>query len=152
MSDSYSPIVGAELGSAGFGWHIDVGIHVARMVLSGIFDKLPNLKFVTGHWGEDIPAFLERMDYMLDQEKTGLKKKASDYYKDNIWYTPSGIMSELQLDYFVKLFGAEHIIWSEDYPYIQNEPLRFFLDKADLTADQKYAIARGNAEQIFKLK
>lgn len=61
-------------------------------------------------------------------------------------------MSELQLDYFVKLFGAEHIIWSEDYPYIQNEPLRFFLDKADLTADQKYAIARGNAEQIFKLK
>ncbi len=25
MSDSYSPIVGAELGSAGFGWHIDVG-------------------------------------------------------------------------------------------------------------------------------
>lgn len=152
MSDSYSPIVGAELGSAGFGWHIDVGIHVARMVLSGIFDKLPNLKFVTGHWGEDIPAFLERMDYMLDQEKTGLKKKVSDYYKDNIWYTPSGIMSEMQLDYFVKLFGAEHIIWSEDYPYIQNEPLRFFLDKADLTADQKYAIARGNAEQIFKLK
>ena len=61
-------------------------------------------------------------------------------------------MSEMQLDYFVKLFGAEHIIWSEDYPYIQNEPLRFFLDKADLTADQKYAIARGNAEQIFKLK
>lgn len=152
MSDSYSAIVGAELGSAGFGWHIDVGIHVARMVLSGIFDKLPNLKFVTGHWGEDIPAFLERMDYMLDQEKTGLKKKVSDYYKDNIWYTPSGIMSELQLDYFVKLFGAEHIIWSEDYPYIQNEPLRFFLDKADLTADQKYAIARGNAEKIFKLK
>ena len=152
MSDSYSAIVGAELGSAGFGWHIDVGIHVARMVLSGIFDKLPNLKFVTGHWGEDIPAFLERMDYMLNQETTGLQKKVSDYYKENIWYTPSGIMSELQLDYFVKLFGAEHIIWSEDYPYIQNEPLRFFLDKADLTADQKYAIARGNAEQIFKLK
>ena len=33
MSDSYSAIVGAELSSAGFGWHIDVGIHVARMVL-----------------------------------------------------------------------------------------------------------------------
>ena len=151
MSDSYSAIVGAELGSAGFGWHIDVGIHVARMVVSGIFDKLPNLKFVTGHWGEDIPAFLERMDYMLDQEKTGLKKKVSDYYKDNIWYTPSGIMSEMQLDYFVKLVGAEHIIWSEDYPYLPDVQLRFFLEKADLTPDQKYAIARGNAEKIFKL-
>ena len=151
MSDSYSAIVGAELGSAGFGWHIDVGIHVARMVLSGIFDKLPNLKFVTGHWGEDIPAFLERMDYMLDREKTGLKKKVSDYYKDNIWYTPSGIMSEMQLDYFIKLVGAEHIIWSEDYPYLPDVQLRFFLEKTHLTPEQKYAIARGNAEQIFKL-
>ena len=152
MSDSYSAVVGAELGSAGFGWHIDAGIHVARMVLSGIFDKLPGLKFVTGHWGEDMPAFLERMDYMLDQETTGLRKKVSDYYKENIWYTPSGIMSEMQLDYFVKLFGADHIIWSEDYPYIQGQPLRFFLDKSDLTPEQKYAIARGNAEKLFKLK
>ncbi len=151
MSDSYSPIVGAELGSAGFGWHIDVGIHVARMVLSGIFDKLPKLKFVTGHWGEDIPAFLERMDYMLNQEMTGLKKKVSDYYKENIWYTPSGIMSEMQLDYFLKLVGPEHILWSEDYPYLSDVDLRFFLEKADLTPGQKYAIARGNAEQIFKL-
>ncbi len=152
MSDSYSAIVGAEFGSAGFGWHLDVGIHVARMVLSGIFDKYPNLKFVSGHWGEDIPAFLERMDYMLDQEKTGLKKKVSDYYKENIWFTPSGIMSGMQLDYFVKLVGTEHIIWSEDYPYIKNQPLRFFLDKSDLTPEQKYAIARGNAEKIYKLK
>ena len=152
MSDSYSAVVGAEFGSAGFGWHLDVGIHVARMVLSGIFDKLPNLKFVTGHWGEDIPAFLERMDYMLDHEKTGLKKKISDYYKENIWYTPSGIMSEMQLDYFIKLVGADHIIWSEDYPYIKNQPLRFFLDKTDLTDEQKYAIARGNAEKLYKLK
>ena len=151
MSDSYSAIVGAELGSAGFGWHIDVGIAVVRMVLSGIFDKYPKLKFITGHWGEDIPAFLERMDYMIDQEKTGLQKKVSDYYKENIWYTPSGIMSGMQLDYFIKLVGAEHIIWSEDYPYIQDQPIRFFLDKADLTPEQKYAIARGNAEKIFKL-
>ena len=152
MSDSYSAIVGAELGSAGFGWHIDVGIHVARMVLSGIFDKLPNLKFVTGHWGEDMPAFLERMDYMLTQEMTGLNKKVSDYYKENIWYTPSGIMSDMQLDYFVRLVGAGHIIWSEDYPYLPDVDLRFFLKKDNLTNEEKYAIARGNAEKLFKIK
>ena len=62
MSGSYSAQVGAELSSAGFGWHLNVGIEVIRMVLSGIFDKLPTLKFISGHWGEDIPAYLERMD------------------------------------------------------------------------------------------
>ena len=152
MSDSYSAIVGAELSSAGLGWHLDAGIAVVRMVLSGIFDKLPNLKFVTGHWGEDIPAFLERMDYMLRQEQTGLQKPVSAYYKENIWYTPSGIMSEMQLDYFIKLVGTDHIIWSEDYPYILDQPIRFFLDKADLTPEEKYAIARGNAEKVFHLQ
>ena len=151
MSDSYSATVGAELSSAGFGWHLNVGIEVIRMVLSGIFDKLPGLKFISGHWGEDIPAYLERMDYMLDQELTGLKRPVSQYYKDNIWYTPSGIASEMQLDYFVKLFGADHIIWAEDYPFILNQPIRFFLDKTDLTTEQKYAIARGNAEKLLKL-
>ena len=30
--------------------------------------------------------------------------------------------------------------------------LRFFLDKNDLTPEQKYAIARGNAEKLYKLK
>ena len=152
MSGSYSVAVGAELSSAGFGWHLNVGIEVVRMVLSGIFDKLPNLKFISGHWGEDIPAFLERMDSGLDQKLTGLKKQVSDYYKENIWYTPSGITSEMQLDYFVKLFGTDRIIWAEDYPFTLNQPIRFFLDKTDLNDEQKYAIARGNAERLFKLK
>ena len=152
MSDSYSATLGAKFSSAGFGWHLDVGIHVTRMVLSGIFDKLPNLKFVMGHWGEDIPAFLDRLDYMLDPKTTGLKRQVSQYFKDNIWYTPSGIMSEMQFDYFVRLVGAEHIIWSEDYPYIKNVPLRFFLDTYAITDEQKELIAHGNAERLFKLK
>lgn len=151
MSDSYSAVLGALFGSVGFGWHIDIGIHMARMVLSGIFDKFPGLKFVTGHWGEGIPSFLERMDYMLSQERTGLKRKVSDYFKENIWYTPSGIMSDMQLNYILQLVGSDHIIWSEDYPYIQKEPLRFFLESQSLTPEQKYAIARGNAEKLFKL-
>ena len=112
MSGSYSAQVGAELSSAGFGWHLNVGIEVIRMVLSGIFDKLSGLKFISGHWGEDIPAYLERMDYML---------------------------------------GADHIIWAEDYPFILDQPIRFFLDKSDLSEEQKYAIARGNAEKLLKI-
>ena len=43
-------------------------------------------------------------------------------------------------------------IWSEDYPYLSDVDLRFFLEKSDLTSDQKYAIARGNAEKLFGLK
>ena len=151
MSDSYSPIVGAELSSAMFGWHIDVGIHLVRLVLSGIFDKLPNLKVISGHWGENIPFFFDRMDYMQNMVDTGLKKKISEYYKENVYITPSGIISENDMEYILKVFGPEHIIWSEDFPYIKTEKIRFFLDDPTLTDEQKYLIARGNAEKLYKI-
>ena len=52
LSDNYPLSTGMQFATAGFGWHLDVGLHMTRLVLSGIFDKLPNLKFICGHWGE----------------------------------------------------------------------------------------------------
>ena len=151
MSDAYSFVVGLELASAGFGWHVEVGIQILRLILSGIFDKLPNLNFISGHWGETVPAFLERIDAILDQELTGLKKKVSEYYKENVYLTPSGILSADQLGYLVKLMGADHILYAVDYPYVKPDKVYGFLADADLTQEQKELIAHGNAERLLKL-
>ncbi|EJA0833976.1 amidohydrolase, partial [Listeria monocytogenes] len=82
-SDAWSDVVTGVFSSAGFGWHMDVGIQVVRMILSGIFDKLPNLKIITGHLGEMVPMFLERMDDTLGHWTT-LERKISDYYRTNV--------------------------------------------------------------------
>ena len=152
MSDAYSMIVGSELASAGYGWHSEVGIQIMRMILSGIFDKLPNLKFISGHWGETIPAFLDRMDTILDQEITGLKKKVSEYYKEHVYITPSGIMSTDQLEYMVKLMGADHVMYAVDYPYMKPDNVYEFLTDSSLSDDEKELIAHGNAERILHLQ
>ena len=44
LSDNYPLSTGMQFATAGFGWHLDVGLHMTRLVLSGIFDKLPNLE------------------------------------------------------------------------------------------------------------
>ena len=152
MSDSYSFIVGAELASAGYGWHSEVGIQIVRMILSGIFDKYPNLKFISGHWGETIPAFLERMDTILDQEITGLKKTVSEYYKEHVYITPSGIMSADQLEYIVKVMGADHVMYAVDYPYMKPDNAYEFLMDSNLTDEEKELIAHVNAERILHLQ
>ena len=152
MSDSYSYIVGSELASAGYGWHSEVGIQIVRMILSGIFDKLPNLKFISGHWGETIPSFLDRMDTILDQEITGLKKKVSEYYKEHIYITPSGILSYDQMEYMVKLMGADHVMYAVDYPYMKPENVYEFLTGSTLSDEEKELIAHGNAERILHLQ
>lgn len=63
---------------------MDAGIHALRMILAGTFDKLPGLKLISGHWGEMMPAFLERIDYMFKPEVTGLSRTISGYYKGNV--------------------------------------------------------------------
>ncbi|MFD1442117.1 amidohydrolase family protein [Lacticaseibacillus hegangensis] len=149
-SDHWSEVVSGIFGSAGYGWHMDVGIQVMRMILSGIFDKLPNLKLVSGHWGELVPMFLERLDDELDQY-AGLKRHFSAYYRDNVYVTPSGILSQPQLNFLLEEVGAEHILYSIDYPYKQPESAATFLTDAKLSVSQREAIAHGNAERVFNL-
>lgn len=153
MSTAYSPIVGAELASAGLGWHLDVGILAIRLILAGLFDKYPSLRVVAGHWGEGMPMMLDRMDYMLGRDKTGLKHDVSWYYKNNFYMTPSGIESKANLYGMLDIMGAEHILYAEDYPYIQSDSLyHFLMDDERLTDGQKALIAHGNAERLFHLR
>lgn len=153
LSDNYSQIVGMQFATAGFGWHLDVGLHMTRLILSGIFDKLPNLKFISGHWGEAVVFMLDRMDQIMRPQVTGLKKKVSDYFHENVWFTPSGILSKDQFKYMVKVFGADHIIWALDYPYVPFASCSAdFLLNSDLPDGEKELIAHGNAERILHLK
>lgn len=148
---SWSDEVANEFGSAGFGWHLDIGIQVLRMILSGIFDKFPNLQFIVGHWGEGIISMLDRIDYMMPPRVTGLRRNVSEYYKRNIYVTPSGIASVANLEMVVKYMGADRIIWSVDYPYIRDVSYTGFLLGSDLTGDEKELISHKNAERLFKM-
>jgi arsenate reductase-like glutaredoxin family protein len=146
-------ITGMQFATAGFGWHLDVGLHMTRLILSGIFDKLPNLKFISGHWGETIPFMLDRMDQIMRPQTTGLKKRVSDYFHENVWYTPSGILSKDNFEYMVKVFGADHIIWALDYPYVPfNACSADFLLNADIPYEDKELIAHKNAEKLLHIK
>ncbi len=152
FSNAYSLQTGMQFATAGFGWHLDVGLHMTRLVLSGIFDKLPTLKFISGHWGEAIPFMLDRMDQIMCPQTTGLKKKISAYYHENVYFTPSGILSKDMFGYFVKVFGAQRIIWALDYPYIPFHSCSTdFLLNANLTESEKHLIAHENAEKLLHL-
>ncbi len=151
-SPEWSATVTGQFSSAGFGWHVDVGIHEVRLILAGIFDRLPDLKIIVGHWGETILPYLYRLDSILTPKTTGLCRKISDYYRENFYVTPSGILSAMQFEDTVKFMGAEHILWAVDYPYIREGNFYDFLVAADfLTLDEKELIAHENAERILHI-
>ena len=149
QSDQYSDATAGSFACFGYGWHVDVGVHAMRIILSGIMDKYPNLKMIIGHWGEFIPFFYERMDETI--YAPNLKHKPSHYFKNNFFITPSGMLTKPQFEMVKNAVGVDHILYSADYPYIQPEELGTFLDELDLTTEEKEKISFKNAQKLLKL-
>jgi len=150
QSNSWPAVVGAMFASAGYGWHVDSGIAIVRLIASGIFDKLPTLKLISGHWGELVPFFLNRLDDQLGKTLK-LDRKISDYYKSNIYITPSGLFSEAQLKYVIEELEADKIIYSGDYPFLIDKGTRQFLERASISREDKEKIGYKNSEKLLSL-
>jgi hypothetical protein len=50
-----------------FGWPYETSVAMGRLALSGVFDRVPNLKIITHHMGAMIPYFEGRIGGGLDQ-------------------------------------------------------------------------------------
>jgi uncharacterized protein len=134
-----------------FGWHAEAGVHLLRLILSGALDRHPSLKLLSGHWGEFVAGWLDRLDEAIDWGGPDLERQVSEYYREQVWVTPSGMFSQNQLNFIIAEIGAERLIYSEDFPYIVRDNVSEFLLQAKLTDDQRNAIAHGNAENIMNL-
>ena len=141
--------VSARLSMFGWGWHNEAGVHVIRMMLAGLFDKFPNLQVISGHWGEMVPFYLQRMDDMIPRAATGLSRTITDTYKAHISVTPSGMLNLPHFEFTHKVVGAERIIYSIDYPYLTHTGSREFLESLPVSQSDREKIAHGNAEALF---
>jgi predicted TIM-barrel fold metal-dependent hydrolase len=116
--------------------------------LAGVFDRYPDLQVVTGHWGEVVLFYLDRIDDL--QRTANLERPVSDYFRRNVSVTSSGVWSQRYLRWAIEVLGVERIMFSTDYPYrfTPGGGARRFLDEADLSPSDKAAIAHGNWERL----
>jgi len=140
--------VDAALATFGLGWHYETGVQILRMVLAGVFDRFPDLQLITGHWGEVVLFYLERIDGL--SRVTKLERSVSETFRQHLTITPSGIWSERYLRWALEVLGPERIMFSSDYPYRFTPAggARQFLENADLSDTDRHAIAHGNWERL----
>jgi predicted TIM-barrel fold metal-dependent hydrolase len=146
-----SPAVSAAFSSAGYGWHVDTGVHALHLILSGVFDRYPELQVILGHWGELIPFYLPRLDDRMPPPVTGLKRRISDYFVENFYLSPSGIFDHRNLQFCIQMVGAERILYAVDYPVHGLENVRPFLENAPISPADKEKIGHQNAEKLLGL-
>jgi predicted TIM-barrel fold metal-dependent hydrolase len=119
------------------------------MMLAGLFDKFQNLQVISGHWGEMVPFYLQRMDDMIPPDVSGLSRTISDTYRAHVSVTPSGMLNLPHFEFINAVLGAERIIYSVDYPYLSHTGARAFLENLSIDQAAKEKIAHGNAEALM---
>ena len=147
----FSSAVSGTFAAAGWGWHIETGVHVIRMILGGVFDRYPKLQVVIGHLGEGIPFMLPRLNRNLPVEMTKLARPLAAYLRENVHYTFAGFnFPATFLDLLLEV-GVERIMFSVDHPYGSMLEARLFLDQIPVSAGDRERIAHGNAQRLFNL-
>ena len=150
-----------ELKGAAWGFHIETAEHVLRLIVSGLFDKVPNVKVFIGHMGELLPFWCWRTDHRIQREgwdgevaaANGRPRElsVSEYIQRNIYITTSGIFNTPALEHALKVMGADHIMYSVDYPYEDPAEANEWFKTLELPADVLQAIAYDNASRLLKL-
>ena len=149
-----------NLWGAIYGYGAETGLHLIRLISSGLFDVFPDLKMVVGHMGEGLPYWFYRIDHMHRNMVTlakpplrpVLRKMPSEYFRSNISITTSGVNWHQALTFAEQVVGSDNIMFAIDYPYERTEEAVAFIRSAPLPADKLEQIAFRNAERIFNIK
>jgi 2,3-dihydroxybenzoate decarboxylase len=153
------PLLEAGLDGAIYGFAVETGMHLLRLIVAGLFDSFPKLKVVFGHLGEGIPYWLFRVDFFQQSivrtkryaNFRPLKKLPSDYMRENVYVTTSGMAWEPVILYAQQVLGADHVMYAMDYPYQFVPEEVAVTDNLPISAQQTEMLYQRNAERIFKL-
>jgi 5-carboxyvanillate decarboxylase len=146
MIKPYSAYPG--LTGAGWGYAAEASLHAVRLIYSGLFDECPRLKLMLGHMGEGIPYWLWRLDGKGGS--SGIKKKPSEYIKENFYINTSGMFFHPALICAYMAMGAEHVLFATDYPAESNKLGVECIETAPIiSASDKEKIFHLNAEKLF---
>lgn len=151
----------AESGLAGaiYGFAVETGLHMLRLITSGVFDRFPRLRMVAGHLGEALPYWMFRLDFMHcamvasgRHPRVGrLERKPSDYLRENFYVTTSGMAWQPVILFAQSVLGADHVLYAQDYPY-QYVPAEVKVtDNLPISDSDKHKLYQENAEKLFSL-
>ena len=147
---------GVALAGPPFGFGVATALAMMRLVLSGAFDAFPGLKIVLGHYGEGLPFLMQRIDWAFERPHVksdkgalvDLKKKPSQYLRENMMVSTSGNYLPAAFKCTREALGMDKIMLGTDYPYEDMNECLGFLENLGLSATEKEMLYSGNATRL----
>jgi aminocarboxymuconate-semialdehyde decarboxylase len=132
---------------------LDTNIALHHLIFAGVLERHPALKIYAIHGGGYATAYSGRMDHAWGARRdanAGLPKPPTTYLRK--MYFDTTVFTPHQLEYLVRIFGADHIVLGTDYPYDMAEyyPIDH-VASTSLDDREKAAVAGGTATRLFRL-
>jgi len=134
------------------GFPFDTSLAVARMCYDGMFEELPDIRWIIGHLGGAVPYLMERMDNGFRDFadcRVKIDKLPSVYlkrlYYDTVAFSPH------TLTMVRNMVGADHMVMGSDYPHLLGSIERAVTSIEDLgvSGEEKQQIFSGTALKIL---
>lgn len=149
----YEGYLGLVASTWGFG--VETSTHCLRLMMSGLFDRFPNLRIIIGHLGEGLPFLLPRVDHRLRHAHASVRGKQArplmDYLRENFYITTSGTWRTPALLNTLLEVGADRVLFSMDYPFENMQEQSEWFEALSLSDADKDKIAAVNARSLLKL-
>ena len=153
------PMLEAGLDGAIFGFGVETGLHLLRLITSGIFDRYPQLQIMVGHMGEALPFWVYRLDYMHQASvRSGrypfmkpLQKTILEYLRSNVLITTSGMAWAPAILFTQQVVGEDRVMYAMDYPYQFHADEVRAHDNLDIPLATRKKLMQTNAERWFRL-
>ncbi len=137
----------------------DTAMALARMILSGLFDRYPRLKIAVAHMGGGLLPVMGRLDFgwrlgcdgMPERAVIRCKSRPSDYlvmlYVDTMGFWPPHVREA------VEVFGVDRVMFGTDYGPVPIDPKEHIdiVNGLAISAADKEKILWRNAERFFEL-
>jgi predicted TIM-barrel fold metal-dependent hydrolase len=155
-----------------FGWPYETSAAMARIVFSGIFDKLPNIKIITHHMGAMAPYFEGRVGTSWDQigtrdaddtfEEMRARMKAKgrrpiDYFK--MFYADTALFGAKAATVCgLEFFGKDKVVFASDCPFDpEGGPMYIretikVMDELKVNKTTRKQLYLDNTRKLLKLK
>jgi len=143
---------------------IPPSISLAQLTMSGVFDRLPDLKifFAETRLGW-VPFWMEEADYWFERHRHWAerllsfkppKRRPSEYVQEHISFSVQHVERvAVELRHHM---GVEHIMFATDFPHIECDwpNTRPFAERlfAGVPDDEAFKIAAGNMLRFFHLE
>jgi 2,3-dihydroxybenzoate decarboxylase len=133
-----------------WGWGVETGSHALRLIVGGHFERFPRSKLMLGHLGETLPFLLWRFDSRARFHGLTLKRPPSEYIKENLYVTTSGMCSAEPLICSVNALGPDRVLFSADHPFEEMDEAAHFMDNVVIDEKLRADVAFNNGAQLLR--